>query len=80
MADGPTARQRAAINCVETLDITRPDVRKFIPARFVPGSAIDADGKRRIEFWLRVVFSALIDANRLDLSKGNPHHPRSGAR
>jgi hypothetical protein len=37
-------------------------VRKFIPARFVPGSAIDADGKRRIEFWLRMVFSALIDA------------------
>jgi hypothetical protein len=69
MADGPTARQRAAINCVDTLDITRPDV-KFIPVRFVHGSAIDADGKRRIEFWLRVVFSALIDANRLDLNRG----------
>lgn len=66
IAGGPSQGQRAAMEHVETLGVTRPEVSALIPAEFLPRSGTDAAGKRRMEFWLRMVFSALIDADRLD--------------
>jgi CRISPR-associated endonuclease/helicase Cas3 len=63
---GRTTGQCAAIDCAEKLGISRPDVSKVIPERFIPASTTETAGKRRLELWLRMVFSALIDADRLD--------------
>lgn len=66
MASGPSQGQRAAMERVEELGITRPDVRAVMPTQFFSRSDTGPAGKRRVEFWLRMVFSALIDADRLD--------------
>ncbi|ORB41992.1 hypothetical protein LAUMK4_02103 [Mycobacterium persicum] len=66
MGNEPTVGQQAAIDHVETLGLTRPEAQALIPPQFRPGSRADAVGMRRMEFWLRMVFSALVDADRLD--------------
>lgn len=66
LASGPTPGQRAAMDQVEELGVAQPEARTAIPSQFLPASAADAAGKRRMEFWLRMVFSALVDADRLD--------------
>lgn len=76
IAGGPTEGQRAAIAYAETLGVTPPEVQTVIPPRFVPTSSTDGAGMRRMEFWLRMVFSALIDADRLDTED----HFRQGLR
>lgn len=76
LAGGPTQGQRTAMNQVEKLGIMRPQARTAIPPQFIPASDTDAAGKRRMEFWLRMVFSALIDADRLDTED----HFRNGSR
>lgn len=51
---------------VDALGVSRRDVSGMVPQRFMPESATDVAGKRRMELWLRMVFSALVDADRLD--------------
>jgi CRISPR-associated endonuclease/helicase Cas3 len=62
----PTDGQYAAIESVKALGITRPDPSKVMPRWFPRASKSETADIRRLEFWLRMVFSALIDADRLD--------------
>jgi len=64
---GPTPGQTAAIAAaVGVLGLVRPaDRDAVIPPPFLPSVENDA-ALRRLEMWLRFVFSALIDADRLD--------------
>jgi CRISPR-associated endonuclease/helicase Cas3 len=63
---GPTPGQTAAIEAViRELGLRAPDDRAaLIPPRFRHSQ--DLAGLRQLELWLRFVFSALIDADRLD--------------
>jgi CRISPR-associated endonuclease/helicase Cas3 len=64
--DGPTKGQSVAMSFADGLGLLRPAVSEVIPEAFRIVSRHDLDGKRRHELWLRLVFSALIDADRLD--------------
>lgn len=79
LAGGPTSGQRVAMERVEQLDVVRPEARTAIPPQFVPGFDADGAGKRRMEFWLRMVFSALVDADWLDTGRHFGNSPRVAA-
>ena len=68
LAGGPTPGQMAAIAmAVEEMGIAQPaDRGAVIPPWCRPAGPADGRGLRRLEVWLRFVFSALIDADRLD--------------
>lgn len=62
-----TAGQQASIDWALTrFGVPRPKKGEVIPAGFLPTGATDRPGLRRLEFWLRMVFSALVDADWLD--------------
>jgi CRISPR-associated endonuclease/helicase Cas3 len=79
LASDPTPGQLAAMDQVEQLCVARPEARTAIPPQFVPGSDADGAGKRRMEFWLRMVFSALVDADWLDTGGHFGNSPRVAA-
>lgn len=63
----PTPGQQAAIEYGREQFLSEwPDRNALIPARFRPSHSSDRAGWRRLELWLRMVFSALVDADWLD--------------
>ncbi len=67
----PTAGQLASISLVDSFGIRNPG-SSCVPTWAVPSSAHDVAGLRRLEFWTRMLFSALIDADRLDTAASSP--------
>jgi CRISPR-associated endonuclease/helicase Cas3 len=65
---GPTAGQAAAIGCLDRLGISIDpvDPREVVAPWAVPSSRADERGLQELELWLRMVFSALVDADHLD--------------
>jgi CRISPR-associated endonuclease/helicase Cas3 len=62
-----TPGQQAAIDWALTgLGLSRPESDAVIPVRFQPADKHDRAGRRRLELWLRMVFSTLVDADWLD--------------
>jgi len=63
----PTDGQQAASARASDLGLSPPrGLAGVVPSWAMPVSGQDRAGLRRLEFWMRMVFSALIDADRLD--------------
>lgn len=65
LAGGPTPGQAKAIQAAPTLGIRVRDLRQSVPEFALPKRG-DAASVRATEFWARMVFSALVDADHLD--------------
>ncbi len=65
--EAPTQGQAIAMAWASEVGVANlPERESVVPRRVLPTSAYDSDGRRRLEFWLRMLFSTLIDADRLD--------------
>lgn len=69
-------RKREDARIVEALDIARPLIREHAPSigsahlpTFLHAAGSEKETKRRYDFWLRMVHSALVDADCLDTER-----------
>jgi len=69
-------RKRAETRITEALDIARPLIREHAPSigpehlpAFLQDAPSETEAKRRYDFWLRMLHSALVDADCLDTER-----------